>query len=35
MAKSSKFDVFLYHNSQDKEGVKAIGRDLKALGIRP
>ncbi len=29
------FDVFLCHNSDDKEAVKEIGRELKDRGLRP
>ncbi len=29
------YDVFLCHNSADKEAVKAIGRELSARGLRP
>ncbi len=31
----SRFDVFLCHNSADKPAVKAIGRRLKAAGVKP
>lgn len=30
-----KFDVFLCHNSSDKEAVKRIGEQLKAAGLKP
>jgi len=32
---STDFDVFLCHNSDDKPAVKAIGEQLKGLGLRP
>ena len=32
---NGNFDVFLCHNSADKQAVKKIGEDLKARGIRP
>ncbi len=32
---SGNFDVFLCHNSQDKEAVKHIGKQLKQQGILP
>lgn len=33
--KLGEFDVFLCHNSLDKEAVKAVGEQLKAQGILP
>ncbi|MEL6132837.1 MAG: TIR domain-containing protein, partial [Bacteroidota bacterium] len=33
--KTSDFDVFLCHNSQNKEIIKCIGNQLKAFGILP
>jgi hypothetical protein len=32
---SNDFDVFLCHNSEDKDAVKAIGEELKKRGILP
>ena len=29
------FDVFLCHSSDDKDAVRAIGRDLYSCGLRP